>query len=154
PIFLGQAYWRLGDLARAERELSVALETHPDDRTVLRQVSSLKLAQNKIAEAETLLQHMLDVSGQRDDWKLDDDARWARRTLAEVWARPSSGQPMEKALALLEENSIDGVLAPQSEVLYTALCAARPEFRFRQMALARLQQRRTTELADNQLFLL
>jgi tetratricopeptide (TPR) repeat protein len=93
---LARCYAELGEGDRALEQFRVALATRPDDVATLRGAATVALAVGQIGEAETHLVALVALAG-----KAADDATWARRILATVWASGGDSRQSIRALELL-----------------------------------------------------
>lgn len=124
PIIAGQAYELLGDQERAADAYAAAAQLHPVEATIIHRVAAFFVKCNRMADARRYLCRLLapDTKHVGDRSMLS----WARRVLAASVAADAPYALQEQALALLEDNVVDGVLPPEERLLKAAILGSRP----------------------------
>ena len=75
-LMLAQGYRLLGEIEQSEQTLLTALETHPQNTNLLKELGRLKLAQARYAEAVAIFEQVLTLAPQ--DQEAADFAQTAR----------------------------------------------------------------------------
>jgi tetratricopeptide (TPR) repeat protein len=97
PLALAQCYEMVGALDKAREQCKAILQARSGDAAVLRSVAAFHLRAGDLAEAEPLLRQILD----RKVKAAEEDATWARRTLALALAGGRDPRRLGEALALV-----------------------------------------------------
>jgi tetratricopeptide (TPR) repeat protein len=107
PLALAACYELAGEREQAEAQFRAAHKASPDDPAVLRAVALASLRRGQLATAEEHFKKLIDLVRESDPVS----AAWARRTLALAMAATGDFARYQKALALLEENTRNGLTA-------------------------------------------
>ncbi|MFO0916390.1 MAG: tetratricopeptide repeat protein [Pirellulales bacterium] len=167
PEFLGESYQLLGEFEQANAAYQMALIANPLDSSVLLRSASLALEQKDKPKATELLDKV--VTNADSD---PEDIVKARRELAKLWSQLDSGVDFDRVIKLFEQQAAQpssefgpntgppksGViddLSSEDLLLFVNLCANRPEYAYREMAVSTLEKRRSRgRLSDNERLLL
>jgi tetratricopeptide (TPR) repeat protein len=98
---LAQCYEAVNELGRADQLFKAALDRHPNDLVVLRNVANFHLRTGDLASAEPYLRQILDPQSKATL----DDQTWARRGLALRLASTGDYQNFLEAKSLMDENT-------------------------------------------------
>jgi tetratricopeptide (TPR) repeat protein len=154
PLLLGQCYSTIRDFDSAEKSLSDAIATRPNDTVIMRNLALLYAAQQKNAELTKILEQMIAVTN-AGDAESSRNVAWARRFLAQQLAATQSYGDFERARDLVEQNKDrNGALQGEDLALWLKIHAERPEAESRKKAVARLEElSRTRSLSANEDFI-
>jgi len=121
---LARAYEVLGQQWRAEETYVAAAQLNPTNINVIREAAAFFAKLNRMGEARGYLARLLALDTQSS--KDRPVMTWARRLLATMVASTGGYLQQEQAMALLNENALDGRTSLEDLLLKAAILAARP----------------------------
>lgn len=138
PLVMGMCYQMIGRGDDAEKAYRRAYKNQPESLGVLRTLVSFYVQNRNRDLALEHLDKMLALEAGQSGSEMNN-IRWARRSKAQFIAQSGNYQDLKRALALIDENRVDGNL-PRSEVMLKAtLLGARPEYESRTEAIGLLE---------------
>lgn len=156
PLILGQSYEALGDLAQAEQYYLSGASLYPDNFGIVGETANFFTKTARFARAVPYLERLLALGAVRNSAADRPPLVWARRSLATIMAGQGGYLQQTKALALVDENALDGRISPEDMAVKAAILATQPMRQSQQQAVALLEQARREggRLATNHQLLL
>ena len=131
PLALAQCYEAMQRPDAAARQYEAAALADPDNSVVAKVVAAFYVRTDRLAEAETHLQKIIE-----GDLKIEPaDIAWARRQLALAYAKRGGYMNFRKAKQLIEKNLASPEASDADRRLLARLCAADPARTQREQAI-------------------
>jgi tetratricopeptide (TPR) repeat protein len=125
PLILGQSFEALGDLPVAEQYYVSGAALYPDNFGIVGETANFFTKTGRLARGVPYLEQLLAIGASRNSPGDRPALVWARRALATILANDGGYVEQEKAMKLLEENTIDGRLAPDDMVVKAKILSMR-----------------------------
>ena len=148
-VTLGRCFSLAGDLQKAQQSFVAALKDDKDNARI-KQLLAETLIRSRdpkaLQAAIQVMQSIIVVANQKAADGTSPSSEeltatfWARRTLATILSNTNSYTSFLQALALLEDNAVDGELSRNDLTLFVAFCNKRPERSSWDRAILRIDQ--------------
>lgn len=158
PPLLAECYSMLGRWFDAENLYLDFYEKNPGNTVVERKIAEFYLSQryprpDKIVKATRLINSILKKAAEKDESVSTDDAEWARRVAAKMYASQQDYQSLLQAEKLLASNARDGVLPLSDKSEMALILARRPEQVSKRKAIQLIEDVQKQGQLDQQLAL-
>ncbi len=147
PLVMGLCYQLVGRGEDAEKALLRAAKERPEELGVLRTLVTFYVQNNNFPMATEYLDKML--AAEKVDTRSDlSNVRWARRSKAQIVARSGNYRDLQSALAMIDENAVDGDLYRSEIMLKSTLLGGRSDYESRSEAIRLMEDLQTRMIEE------